>query len=53
MADNVSFNNKIQDNISINITSVNKVTKIKMKEIPVNRYLKSSFSKCNNISIKI
>ena len=33
MADNSSFNNKIQDNITTNIACVNKAIKIKMKEI--------------------
>ena len=35
MADNASSNNKIQDNITIVITCLNKATKIKMKEIQV------------------
>ena len=35
MADNASFNNNIQDNITTNITCVNEATKIKMKEIQV------------------
>ena len=35
MADNSSFNNKIQDKITTNITCVNKATKIKMEEILV------------------
>ena len=35
MKDYASFNNEIQDDITINTTSVNKTTKIKMKEIRV------------------
>ena len=38
MADNVSSNNKIQDYIRTNNTSVNKATKIKMKILVKNEH---------------